>query len=401
MRIKRLVIDRQSIIASLFLVMVGIDLFSIGFSYFDEIIEMISIIILVLHLKNKNYMNILFCMMILFLSGILGNLLSEFSRSQFLMISDYLLMIKFPVVLMGCFIFLKNAYEQYSFLFKKLYGISTVVTVYMCVNCLWKYVTVGGRVHFLSTEYAGIAGLYAFAFVVIIYSYSLMHKERMGFNILLICMNLLVILLTETSSALVLIAFYGLYVLKDYVKKYYKVILAIMTPIVIYVIYSAVAYKIVGYFMTASAPRFKLYKEALTSLVQNFPVGYGFSLFGSTTAANSYSPVYIQLGWNGTWEMRKGSPFLIDAFYPAVIGETGLMGVLAYFGICCIVFRFFKKNHIKNKRILSMSQLLIIAVFLSGITSNFMNSVYGIVMSIVICTVFYCEKEIEYNRGVI
>lgn len=398
MRIKRLVIDRQSVIAFLFLVMIGIDLFSVGFSYLDEIVEMISIFILVLHLKNKNYMNILLCMITLFLSGILGNLLSEFSRSQFLVVSDYLMMIKFPVVLMGCFIFLKNANESYRCLLKKLYGISAVVTVYMGVNCLWKYVTFGGRVCFLNTEYAGIAGLYAFAFAAIIYSYSLMFKERMGFDILLIGINLIVIILTETSSALVFIAFCGLYVLKDFVKKYYKVILVIMAPIAIYAIYSAVAYKIVGYFMTASAPRFKLYKEALTSLAWNFPVGYGFSLFGSTTAAINYSPVYSQLGWNDVWEMRKGSPFLIDAFYPAVIGETGLIGVLAYSGICYVVFHIFRGISKRNQRLLSMPQLLIIVVFLSGITSNFMNSVYGIVMGIVICTVFYCDKELEYNR---
>ena len=382
---KKMTIKKDDVLLLTIVLLICVDLFSFKLTYLDEIIELFSMTIILLYSKGKKYEHMLIYLILFFLVGLISLFVSGHKRSIMLVIEDYLSLVKFPICLMGMQWFLEKKTKKYRRLLKRMYCISASITLMAFIDCAVKYNTTSERVLALNSGYAGIMGLYAFLFIVVVYSYmTYILRKRTAFNIFLIVLNVVIIIMTETSSALAFTACYFLFVLKDYVKKYYKMLLFLTIPVVGYLVYNAISWKIVGYFFTSSAPRFKLYKEAWNALIDRLPLGYGFSLFGSATAARYYSPVYKTIGWDKIWEMREGSPFLIDAFYPALMGETGLLGVFLY--IFIIAGSAYKMLvNIKGKLVVGMPQLLIGIVFLSGITSNFINSNFGIVACFIIC----------------
>lgn len=64
-----------------------------------------------------------------------------------------------------------------------------------------------------------------------------------------------------------------------------------------------------------------------------FPLGAGFGRFGSAVAATNYSPEYIERGYPDIWGLGMtpdNGRFLTDTEWPAIIGETGYLGALAF-----------------------------------------------------------------------
>lgn len=65
----------------------------------------------------------------------------------------------------------------------------------------------------------------------------------------------------------------------------------------------------------------------------HFPLGAGFGRFGSAVAATNYSPEYVKLGYPYVWGLgrtKEDGRFLTDTEWPALIGETGFFGALAF-----------------------------------------------------------------------
>ncbi|WP_243075655.1 hypothetical protein [Microbacterium sp. SS28] len=64
-----------------------------------------------------------------------------------------------------------------------------------------------------------------------------------------------------------------------------------------------------------------------------FPLGVGFGRYGSATAADYYSPEYIRLGFQYIYGIGSGigmGKYLNDTQWPALLGETGWLGTIAF-----------------------------------------------------------------------
>lgn len=73
-----------------------------------------------------------------------------------------------------------------------------------------------------------------------------------------------------------------------------------------------------------------------------FPLGAGFGRYGSRTAAESYSPEYIRLGFPDLYGLGPGpqsGQFLTDTSWPAVLGETGVLGTALFVGGLAVLVR--------------------------------------------------------------
>jgi hypothetical protein len=65
----------------------------------------------------------------------------------------------------------------------------------------------------------------------------------------------------------------------------------------------------------------------------HFPAGAGFGRFGSATAAETYSPEYVERGYPEIWGLgrtEEDGRFLTDTEWPALIGESGFLGAAAF-----------------------------------------------------------------------
>lgn len=82
-----------------------------------------------------------------------------------------------------------------------------------------------------------------------------------------------------------------------------------------------------------SSARTLLTRDSAELAVERFPLGAGFGRFGSQVAATSYSPEYVARGYPAIWGLgptETTGQFLTDTEWPAIIGESGLVGAAAF-----------------------------------------------------------------------
>lgn len=76
-----------------------------------------------------------------------------------------------------------------------------------------------------------------------------------------------------------------------------------------------------------------LYAGAVELARDNFPFGVGVGRYGSYGSVVDYSPVYYQMGMNRVYGMSPDySEFIQDTFWPQILGETGVIGLIGYGG---------------------------------------------------------------------
>ena len=81
------------------------------------------------------------------------------------------------------------------------------------------------------------------------------------------------------------------------------------------------------------AARTVLTVDSFDVAADHFPAGAGFGRFGSAIAATTYSPEYLKRGYQDVWGLGRTAEegrFLTDTEWPAVIGETGFLGAIAF-----------------------------------------------------------------------
>jgi hypothetical protein len=82
-----------------------------------------------------------------------------------------------------------------------------------------------------------------------------------------------------------------------------------------------------------SAARTVLTVGSFEVAADHFPLGAGFGRYGSATAAENYSPEYVARGFPEVWGLGRGvedGRFLTDTEWPAIIGESGFLGTIAF-----------------------------------------------------------------------
>jgi hypothetical protein len=84
-------------------------------------------------------------------------------------------------------------------------------------------------------------------------------------------------------------------------------------------------------------PRVGLYLGSVAVARDEFPFGAGIGRFGSQMSREVYSPVYAEYGMDQMYGIKQERPIAVtDTFWPMILGETGMLGLvgaLGFFGI--------------------------------------------------------------------
>ena len=165
------------------------------------------------------------------------------------------------------------------------------------------------------------------------------NKRR---KIIFDCLCLLVIILTMRTKGLVFVA---LYLVVNFVYKYfykYRKVLVVIIPIVAII---ASAYKIIEYSTYDTTPRGSLYKGAIALSVDDFPLGSGFASFGSDLSVRADSKVYSEIDISFYYHNDVLIQNIYDdaglAFY---LGEFGFIGFTCFLIILVMIFRIALKG---------------------------------------------------------
>jgi hypothetical protein len=125
-------------------------------------------------------------------------------------------------------------------------------------------------------------------------------------------------------------------------------------------------------------PRTALYVGAVAVARDELPFGAGLGRFGSHLSRAEYSPVYAEYGLDRIYLIGPGRPSAVtDTFWPMVLGETGLVGLLAalvFFGVLAIgLWRIAIASESPAMRVLTLAALM---VFIEALLRSLTSSVF-------------------------
>ena len=135
--------------------------------------------------------------------------------------------------------------------------------------------------------------------------------------------------------------------------------------------------------------RFLLLITGIKIMKDYFPFGTGFATFGTQTAKIFYSPIYYTYGLNTFWALKEGGTELTDCYWPAIGGETGIIGIILIAFVIYMIFRECIKRS-KQELFIFMSVVLyevylLISSTATGIFTSDLTAMYMIIMALLVC----------------
>jgi hypothetical protein len=87
-------------------------------------------------------------------------------------------------------------------------------------------------------------------------------------------------------------------------------------------------------------PRVALYAGSVAIARDELPLGVGIGRYGSHMSREEYSPVYQRYKLHRVFGLRERRPIAVtDTFWPMVLGETGVIGLLGAVGFFALLVR--------------------------------------------------------------
>ena len=357
------------------------DLFSVdegSFSFGDEILCLVLLLYFVLSklqsLKlKKNDSIMISCFILITLIGLAGNFIQGFQKNLYIIFLDILSTFKYIFIFWGLNEFFdrkdRNLIKLVNFFFfvYKIY----ILILFSC-SVLNQFIDIG-----MSIEYR--YGIKGFSFITHIPGIVINHCSYFLLFLLLgkkdkfnfwSAITAFVMVSTLKSRAFILVA---AYVFLMYARNH-KVKIKKSHIVVILLVLIAIGYpQFKSYFIVNKSVRYLFLKNSILLSNEYFPLGTGFSTYGTGTAASNYSLVYYKLGFHVLYGMGpEGNMYLCDTFFPAILGQFGYFGFIIYISMMSYFsYLIYKKS---NKSSIFVAYFFIIDIWLSSIQSAYVTS---------------------------
>ncbi|MCX8158632.1 MAG: hypothetical protein N3D73_03100, partial [Candidatus Diapherotrites archaeon] len=121
-------------------------------------------------------------------------------------------------------------------------------------------------------------------------------------------------------------------------------------------------------YLSKESPRGILLKTGIKVAKDFFPLGSGFGTYSSGINQRFYSPLFYKYRLHRVWGLSEEKrSFTNDTFWPHVLAETGIFGLLSYFSIIVIfLVKCFKGlRDFKNERVMWIATLSLLLLVLS------------------------------------
>lgn len=134
--------------------------------------------------------------------------------------------------------------------------------------------------------------------------------------------------------------------------------------------------KLTDYFYNTRTARYNLLYYGLVTMKNCFPIGAGFGSYGSAVAADYYSPLYVQYGFNRIFGLSKDNPmFSSDGLLGELFGQFGFLGTICFVAIFVIIFTSLYKSSKTNYSAFAVLYVALILTLGSIGTKTFMHFV--------------------------
>ena len=328
--------------------------------YGDEIIALLAIPIFVIKLCRNQFLVKIYrggygkCVAVFIISGLLGNLVYQYQSFFKVAVPDMFLCMKFWLALyVGKNVLSKLSLKIYA---KKIYShVRFVTTIYailyiadLRLHLFKASIRYGVRCTQLMYSHSTVfvaCCVFLIGILLAVSEYNTGWKKCLGVLLFLMCTTLRS-KAWGISIAIVLICYFVFYRKKKITIK----TLLLFVPLVVALAWDQIYYYFFSSIQGDSA-RYQLLINSFEIMKDHFPIGSGFGTYASYYSGKYYSPLYSAYGLTGIHGLtRDNTAFMSDSFWPMVIGQTGLIGVVAF---SCALLRLLRQ--IQKVRITSTS----------------------------------------------
>ncbi|MCC8073747.1 MAG: hypothetical protein LIO62_06455 [Clostridiales bacterium] len=342
--------------------------------YLDEITGVCSILYIVFSRKKISRYDILtfLFLVIVVLIGWLSNIVSSLTTDLFSIAVDTVCVTKVISAYFAMKYFLTNEEKQASINMLAPISKLFVIGAFICgILSLFvdlgmtgeKRYGIGSFKFFFPLNFQYIA-VYILILGVIVCCNTIPQKIKRRYYFLAI----ISILLSTKAPALILA--FAFVFLSIYFKRRQKLSIFAIIFIGIALVFIA-WYQIENYFLTENVPRQLFTEYSIKTANTYFPLGSGFSTFGSNEASVNYSSLYYQYGFDSVWGMTPDyGPFLSDNFWQMGLAQFGWFGGLLYAYVFYRIFKSFSMSKYSSTK-----KAFLYAAFIQYILHGFGSAV--------------------------
>lgn len=392
----------KNIFLSLFLLFVlfnnaifnSLSLYGSTWTVMFTVVLMIVFFIFVLFLPEKvkltnQDLKLLLLMFLIIVVGLLGNHFFNYTNLHKFIITDIIDFMKFPF----CFVAIRALDIDYflakSFVKVGQYPVKLMIIVVFVCGIISQFKNIG-----MTPNTRVWHGIHAYSFLFshptyfviscifmlsLITSFNAIHSKLYVFMILVS-----VLLALRTKGMVIVVIFVILKYCKSFFQKHKIFYLSTIFCATLIVGWS----KLQQYLSFNSSARESAYVNAWDILKKHFPIGSGFSTYGSFLSGKAYSSLYIDFPIpNGFDEYGYPTPLLGDTGYPYYISQFGFIGFLLFIDMLIKVYK------ILTWKKFTLSSLTIFFYILFALTSESSLLNYGVETAIILTTVNYIENN--------
>lgn len=292
-----------------------------------------------INLDSKR-INIILCIIFISMLGISGNLIYKYQLLKYAA-KDAILMFKGLAVYISVPLLFSNfKVDDYIGVLNIQLKVLSVATFILTVaNIIFKFLPSNEvrfgfptqQLIFSHPTYLASCGILVIALLSV---FMKEHKENWKYIVLMA----MVVCATGRSKVIAFIAVY-MYIFFIIVVKKRK--LNRNDFIILIVLGSVFAVgQIISYLNHIYWARSAVTVGSLNVAWDHFPIGTGFGTFGNWVSGENYSPVYYKYGLEVVPGLRPDFyDFIADTFWPMILGQFGIMGLILFF---IIVFNIYK-----------------------------------------------------------
>lgn len=389
------------------------------FSYIDEIVAVILLSayisnILIKKKISKFEARIWLLFFLIIIVGLMGNLLSGYTRKGSLIINSIVFWLKGFIVFLSTYNYFDSKSDSSKKCLKNISNIVKILIIFSTIVLVSSPITKYGiELSSLKVRYglhafcfiypkAAIYSWYCLIYMVILTADQSINKKS---NVLFLILNSISWIATLRSRAFAYVGCYWiLYFImlkmdKNKLEKIKK--LKLRNIILILIIALLIAFPAIKkYFGNNTTSRYLLLVTGIDIAIDQFPFGDGFSTYGTTASYVDYSPVYIKYGFNKIYALKgaEGGNELVDTYWPAILGEMGFTG-LVFMGILVfIIFKFLIKKSRTNQNIYFCIMFFVITTMFSSLVTAVLSSdimlLYFMIANLA-CSVSLKREELE------
>lgn len=352
----------------------------VGFvTYLDEIFEIIMLGLIGCGILMKRYtltdMKVLGLSLILLLVGLLGNVLFEYQTQVYIVALDIIATFKGIIYFYGIKAINFNE-EQIKNIISRVYNIFYLIVKIMVPFALLNlFVDIGMSndivfgirgFTFVDTGEGNLALAFYPIVTCLVCKIAMDHnfdKEKIKES-LIIMIIWCATLRSRSIGFAVLFAVLAYYLLLKNKKQKSKIKfwhLGLAGAILLFVAKD----KIFFYFGNTETARYNLIKYGLVTLKRFFPIGSGFSTYGSDMAFKNYSKLYREYDFNSVFGLAEDDgKFSNDGIWGEIFGQFGFVGTIIFIAIFSIMFWNIYKS--ANDKFGKFAVLYVVTIILFG-----------------------------------